>query len=650
MSYRSNASQIAELTGLRERLTKAIEASTKAQDANTPAGRQLTEDLRGRLSGVNERIASIGKKNRNTEPDQIARAELEGRVRAVRDALTSEREALSFQERFLQGAFQAGESTMVEYFDRKREAIERGVQAEVAALDQEIAALQAYQAKIAKKDPSAAVQAGERIEDARREQERLRNRASNEVALANQQQEASFRQLNDQVTAYRANLLQLQGDEEGAARLRAQQAIEQAQILARQAGAGVDVQGLRQASDQNITLSTTRRQTTEVQTRLQMREERIAQDQRAGSITTLDSLAAVSEGRRKAVAELEELVRAQEEVARSRPKDYQLQIDTERARHELELLKGELDPLQEQFRNLFTDAGTDFFTSLMEGKGLKGALKAFGDMVGREINGVVGRELSEQLFGKNGALGGAGGFLADIFGKGGEAGKSAATASSAAAITAETTARTTATAAITAASTSSAAALSAMTAAASAAAAALSAVAASSGAGAASGFASALGSGPGFLNDLGGLEVFGSLGFSDGGFTGHMDTKKAAGVVHGQEYVFSAPAVKAIGVDRLERMHRKAKTGQDVEEELPGYSAGGYVAVLGTSPQTLRRGNQYLMALQAPPPVKSGDTYVTHHTNHVNVTATPGTTRQTALQTGREVGRGIEMARARNGR
>lgn len=669
-SYRGNAAQIAELTALRERLTKAIEASTRAQDANTPAGRQNTADLRGRLVGLNEQIETVKKRGQraNNEPDQIARAELEGQVRGVRDALQAEREALSFQERFLQGAYQAGESSLAEYFDRKRAAIERGVEAEVAALDKEIAALQAYQAKVAKKDPSAAVQAGERIEDARREQERLRNRASNEVALANQQQEASFRQLSDQVLAYRANLLQLQGDEEGAARLRAQQAIEQARILSAQAGvsrakttgdfarldrgqaepSAVDVQGLRQASDQNITLTTTRRQVSEVQTRLQMREERIAQDQRAGGITTLDSLAAVSDGRRKAVAELEELVRAQEEVAKTRPKDYQLQIDTERARHELELLKGELDPLQEQFRNLFTDAGTDFLTSLMEGKGIKDALKGFGEMIGREINGVVARELSEQAFGKEGVFKDAGGFLASVFGKGGEAGKSAATASNAAAITAETTARTTATAAITAASTSSAAALSAVTAAASAAAAALSAVAASSGAGPAGSFASALGSGPGFLNDMGGLEVFGSLGFSDGGFTGAKGEKEVAGVVHGQEYVFSAAAVRAIGVDRLERIHTKAKTGQEVDEELPGYSDGGYVGVLGTRPRAASGGgSQYLMAM---PPVKSGDTYVTNNTYPVTVQATPGMNRQTALQTGREVGRGIDLARARNGR
>lgn len=756
-AYRSQAGQIEELTAQRKQFNDALQQSIALYGKESEQAKRLREAI----AGVNERIASIAKKNRNTEPDQIARAELEGQVRAVRDALTAEREALSFQERFLQGAYQAGESSLAEYFDRKRAAIERGVQAEIAALDQEIAALQAYQAKVAKKDPSAAVQAGERIEDALREQERLRNRASNEVALANQQQEASFRQLNDQVLAYRANLLQLQGDEEGAARLRAQQAIEQAQILARQAGGGVDVQGLRQAGDQNLTLTTTRRQVSEVQTRLQMREERIAQDQRAGGITTLESLAAVSDGRRKAVAELEELVRAQEEVAKTRPKDYQLQIDTERARHELELLKGELDPLQEQFRNLFTDAGTDFLTSLMEGKGIKGALKAFGEMVGREINGVVGRELSEQLFGKNGALGGAGGFLADIFG--GEARKKGAdpvskavaaasgapqidtapaqaslntlaragadpaaqaltrlaTAADAAAASlqqraplppgiqdiaigapavagvvvnpttgdfarmdrgqvpageqsvmdlfkdAETSsadfAKTSALASqavtqLAAAAGKGGGALSLLPSIISAIQASAAASSASSGGsggvigqiiGAFAGGGSAAGSTAGFFNEAGAYELAGSLGFSDGGFTGAKGEKEVAGVVHGQEYVFSAAAVRAIGVDRLERIHTKAKTGQEVDEELPGYSDGGYVGVLGTRPRAASGGSQYLVAM---PPAKSGDTYVTNNTYPVTVQATPGMTKQTALQTGREVGRGIELARARNGR
>lgn len=41
-------------------------------------------------------------------------------------------------------------------------------------------------------------------------------------------------------------------------------------------------------------------------------------------------------------------------------------------------------------------------------------------------------------------------------------------------------------------------------------------------------------------------------GFAEGGYTGSLATNKVAGVVHGQEFVFDAPAVQRIGVSNLE--------------------------------------------------------------------------------------------------
>lgn len=90
------------------------------------------------------------------------------------------------------------------------------------------------------------------------------------------------------------------------------------------------------------------------------------------------------------------------------------------------------------------------------------------------------------------------------------------------------------------------------------------------------------GGGGGFLSSLfGGL--FGGGGafpsapgglYADGGYTGNSAASKAAGIVHGGEYVFSKKATDAIGVGNLEAMHRSAK----------GYASGGYVAPVSASP------------------------------------------------------------------
>lgn len=69
----------------------------------------------------------------------------------------------------------------------------------------------------------------------------------------------------------------------------------------------------------------------------------------------------------------------------------------------------------------------------------------------------------------------------------------------------------------------------------------------------------------------GGQAVAGWLGramrFDGGGYTGDGGRHEPAGIVHRGEYVFSAPATRAIGVDRLEAMHRTAR----------GYAQGGLV-------------------------------------------------------------------------
>lgn len=75
----------------------------------------------------------------------------------------------------------------------------------------------------------------------------------------------------------------------------------------------------------------------------------------------------------------------------------------------------------------------------------------------------------------------------------------------------------------------------------------------------------------------GGGGIFGALfsgigkifGFARGGYTGNRAASAAAGVVHGQEYVFNARATRNIGVGNLEAMHKAANRG---------YSSGGYVA------------------------------------------------------------------------
>ncbi|MBD9635477.1 phage tail length tape measure family protein [Ensifer sp. ENS07] len=90
------------------------------------------------------------------------------------------------------------------------------------------------------------------------------------------------------------------------------------------------------------------------------------------------------------------------------------------------------------------------------------------------------------------------------------------------------------------------------------------------------GNASSGGGGGGLLGGLlGGIgKIF---GFRSGGYTGSGATGRAAGIVHGQEYVFNARATKKIGIGNLERIHSAANGN--------GYQSGGYVTPMQPAPQ-----------------------------------------------------------------
>lgn len=66
-------------------------------------------------------------------------------------------------------------------------------------------------------------------------------------------------------------------------------------------------------------------------------------------------------------------------------------------------------------------------------------------------------------------------------------------------------------------------------------------------------------------------------GFAEGGYTGNLGTATPAGVVHGQEFVFSAPAVRALGVGALDHLHRLATGSTLPRAPRVGYSEGGEV-------------------------------------------------------------------------
>lgn len=79
--------------------------------------------------------------------------------------------------------------------------------------------------------------------------------------------------------------------------------------------------------------------------------------------------------------------------------------------------------------------------------------------------------------------------------------------------------------------------------------------------------------------------------FRKGGWTGGMGVNQEAGIVHGQEYVMSAPAVKSLGRGGMDFIHQLGKSGGSLEsllQPLLGGALGGGVG--GGAPMALTGG------------------------------------------------------------
>lgn len=88
--------------------------------------------------------------------------------------------------------------------------------------------------------------------------------------------------------------------------------------------------------------------------------------------------------------------------------------------------------------------------------------------------------------------------------------------------------------------------------------------------------AALFGKGP-LSGGMGGLLSF-LPGFSSGGFTGGAGRNQVTGVVHGGEYVMSAPAVQRIGLQNLEALHKGGSVGGQPKITINNNAPGAVVS------------------------------------------------------------------------
>jgi hypothetical protein len=593
---------------------------------------------------------------------QQQKALLDGVLKDLEGQLRLERDAVQFHNQFLDAVYGQGLVGLRDYYDAKRDLAQRDLSQQLAILGQERNAVQG--ALFRTRDPLERIRLQTQLADVDAKVAKAQQDAAQRSVLAGLEEQRAYDAAREQVIEFNARVLELQGNLAEAARLRAELAIAQAQRSASQIGLPVEsVDRFAQAQRDAAALGTIQQELQRINRQSAAEEERFTIDAQQRSATTLDTERGLFERRQAALQQLIGLRDRVGAIATAAGPDSPAAQFFEELGLQVQRATANLDPGLQRLR-AFTDEAAGAFAKLGEDivlnfRDAKSALKGFEDqlaalitreLVTRPLQDYLRKFLADMSQGSSGIgqalqsvfgvqTAGGGGSTAGGAVSGGAVGAVAQGVSGAAADTASATAFTTAVTgastafsgavtgsgtgfagAVTGAGTSMSTALSiASSEAASALIAGAQAAAASLASGAAAGGAA------------------GAVGatFATGGWTGPgaSDTQ-VAGVVHANEYVFSAPAVRSIGVNRLEEWHREARRGAP-RLLVPGYANGGFVRAMDGSGASSSASASRQRDREDRRPIV------------INFTLQGNPTRDTQQQIAAKVARGLEIASRR---
>jgi hypothetical protein len=364
------------------------------------------------------------------DSDAILRKQLDGRLKLIRDFANQQRDAYQFANRFVDGVFQDGIVSLQEFYDTETRIRQAGVDAQVSALNQEIAALEAYKGKVGGKDR---VDAENKIADAVQRRAQIVQRAGQDNILAAQEEARATLQLRDRYEDLRASILQLQGDTAGAAKVRIDQQVRDAQRLITQAGGNpADAQRLRAGLEGQLALNEAQQDYSRLLERARDAEESLLLAAREGGATELDTLRALGAERAKTLAQLDQMARKAAEFAVQLGTPESIRF-AEQLGMQFKRAAAEVDPLLLKIRDVGREMGdsiaSSFEDAIVAGKGFRETLSAIEDDIlrivtrnlvtkplGDAISGFLGG--NGQSSGGGGFIGGAASFLSSLFGGG----------------------------------------------------------------------------------------------------------------------------------------------------------------------------------------------------------------------------------------
>lgn len=337
---------------------------------------------------------------------------LDNRLKELEAGARREQEIAQDRNRFLDLFNDQSLLSITSYYEAQRVILEAGTASQVKAYDEQIAALEAFQAKASKATDRADAQG--KINDLIEKREALTTRAGAKgIELAIKQTQAE-KQLADQIQGVNASVLELQGNFSAAAAIRFD--LQNAEFFKRLTAEGNQealklLNTLRQATIAQAEFGKATDVYNSILADLGIKEQRIQIGRQLGATTELGALKALGDARLKAVSQLEEQIRVLDQIPAKTPAQIQA---LEQLRVKLEELAASADPLGDKFRGIFENATADAFTDFITGaKSASEAFKSFSNVVFNEISRMAAQNIAKAIFGGGTSPGGS--FIGSIF-------------------------------------------------------------------------------------------------------------------------------------------------------------------------------------------------------------------------------------------
>lgn len=303
------------------------------------------------------------------DADAVRKALLAQDLKFVEEKLAREKDALAFQQTELSALYQLGNVSLASYYERKRQIIQEGIDKELNAIVDEQARLEVELERGAFKDPQQRIDVQTKLNESAAKAAKIQTEGARAIQLSNIEQANSFKQLNDRILEYRAQLLQLQGDELGAARERAKVAIGNARLFQAQSGGAItddDIRKQERATEIADLFAEAQRRAARATQTAQIAEESFLLRATKNGATLVEQERGVYAIRATALVQLGELVQKTQQLA-DETDDPRLKLAAAELALQYQKAAEAVDPALNRLRQAGSDLASGLASSIASG-------------------------------------------------------------------------------------------------------------------------------------------------------------------------------------------------------------------------------------------------------------------------------------------